>query len=443
MGAPAVDSGRVLAVRGPHTAAALGVADAPQGDPGLLVGLFQRRPPTARGVVVVPHFMSFGAQAAVAQLRRCQVEGWTVVPPTSPVRDVVAAIAGAELAICSSRHGVVTAHALGVPVVLAEFAGPQEPRFKYDDHFAALGLTAAHVPLQAILDDGLGAHQVRRTQRPRSFSRGSQPRSNGSWRQRPALPEEPRSSDRYRLVVLSFFQLGSAPVAFLAWSRLSHTVDSPTFSTLSLALAWGLALAMPLTLGTPFLLPNYKRGLSDDQVVPSTIWILRVVVASGVAAAAAGIAVAVAHAAGGASLPTLALSLGLAGFACLAMALQVQARLHLRVRWMALGTAAGLSLPVAWLVAQAAPVQEDWLVPVAGAVLLAAALTAATLLTRSEPESGLTAAAREPLARSFGPRCRSCPTCSPSACPAGKPPGRGVDPPVATGGRATGRTTES
>lgn len=150
-----VASDRILAVRGPLTRSVVG-ADCALGDPGLLVRSITSRARRRRGTVFIPHFSAFGHLRDLPHIRHAASLGWKIVPPMSPVADVLDAIGGADCVISSSLHGIVVAQALDVPSVLVSLGTSTEPSFKYEDHYAAVGSpNSTPTPLTRIFDEGL------------------------------------------------------------------------------------------------------------------------------------------------------------------------------------------------------------------------------------------------------------------------------------------------
>ena len=131
--------GPVLAVRGPRTRAALGLPpDLPLGDPGLLAFRHVTRSPQPRGMLVIPHFTQWNHAAGRRQIAGAARAGFTVVDPSQSPARVLAEIARASFVTSASLHGVIVAHALGVPAELVRDTGSKEPTWKYEDYAASL-----------------------------------------------------------------------------------------------------------------------------------------------------------------------------------------------------------------------------------------------------------------------------------------------------------------
>ena len=149
----------VLAVRGPKTARALGLADAtPFGDAGLLAPLLldPAEIEAHDQVVVVPHF---GHRAYLEG--RPETDRFRVLDPTGDPLEVVRGIAGASQVVASSLHGLVVADAFGKP---SAFLGiPGDPvmggSFKFEDHDQAVDVARAVVPLHDLRDFQVGVRR--------------------------------------------------------------------------------------------------------------------------------------------------------------------------------------------------------------------------------------------------------------------------------------------
>ena len=135
--------GPILAVRGPSTRTALRLADAtPLGDPGLLATrLIDRKRRHSDELIVVPHFTAWNSIHGRQQIAHLTSLGYGIVPPSLNPMDVIARIAQARFVLSSSLHGVVIAHALGVPTQLLTNSrtSVREPMWKYHDYFKSLG----------------------------------------------------------------------------------------------------------------------------------------------------------------------------------------------------------------------------------------------------------------------------------------------------------------
>jgi hypothetical protein len=131
-----IDAGAtVIAVRG---ALSLDRVPTPDGvllgDPMLLAAdLLSEKPEKARRYGFVPHMRSVGRWKADCRGRHLVID-----PGLNPLR-VVRMIAGCEVVISQSLHGLVTADALGIPNVwIAPSAGMDGGDFKFRDYFSTL-----------------------------------------------------------------------------------------------------------------------------------------------------------------------------------------------------------------------------------------------------------------------------------------------------------------
>lgn len=135
----------VHAVRGTLTRARVegAAAAVPLGDPGLLADQLLSGAPRRRfRLGVVPHLVD-REDAQVRALVDKQPHG-VLVDLRAPVEQVLETIAGCEVVVSSSLHGLVFADALGVPnrwlTVGDRLLGG---RHKFDDYYSAFGLTQA------------------------------------------------------------------------------------------------------------------------------------------------------------------------------------------------------------------------------------------------------------------------------------------------------------
>jgi len=134
----------VRAVRGPLTREFLknrGI-DAPEvyGDPGLLVSRLWpevdvREDRRSTRVTIVPNFHDYEQVAGDAR----------VLNPRSPLSHCIRTIAGSDLVVGTSLHGIVLAESYGIPARLVRSLS--EPDFKYRDYY--LGTGREHVEVAA------------------------------------------------------------------------------------------------------------------------------------------------------------------------------------------------------------------------------------------------------------------------------------------------------
>ena len=138
---PAVGSNwNVYCVRGPLTAAALGLSESHAVvDPAILVRKvfdYQSVPKQYR-ISYIPH--AFEIQANERTIRgACEDLGYHCIDPRTPVGVVMRDIAASELIICEAMHGAIVADAFRVPwTALRTNAGI--PTFKWTDWCESVG----------------------------------------------------------------------------------------------------------------------------------------------------------------------------------------------------------------------------------------------------------------------------------------------------------------
>lgn len=105
-------------------------------DPGLLIGEFldgeesqEIGPP-----IFIPHYR----ERSRYRNRTLPMGAAFVTPDADPIK-FARRIQGASAVLSSSLHGIIFAHALGRPCVFVR-PGTKEPLFKFEDHFAAMGV---------------------------------------------------------------------------------------------------------------------------------------------------------------------------------------------------------------------------------------------------------------------------------------------------------------
>lgn len=156
---------KVLAVRGELTRDCLGLsADAVLGDPGLMIGTlgFSRSVPRSRALLI-PHFATFGSKAAQRSIESARSAGYRIALPNWDPLTMASVISCSDYVATSSLHGLVFAHALGVPGRLVSFASDvrAEPEFKYRDYLSVFGVEHASRELATIASPEAVANDIR------------------------------------------------------------------------------------------------------------------------------------------------------------------------------------------------------------------------------------------------------------------------------------------
>jgi pyruvyltransferase len=138
---PVSPAARYLAVRGPRTRArALDCgADCPPiyGDPALLLPrLWVPQGPRSGGPGFVAHFSDRPRLDAA----HFESRGVQLLDIQDPVEEVIRRIVGCDWILSSSLHGLIVAHAYGVPAVWVRLRDlPSGDGTKFADHFESLG----------------------------------------------------------------------------------------------------------------------------------------------------------------------------------------------------------------------------------------------------------------------------------------------------------------
>lgn len=119
----------LLLLRGPLSAADLGVTGVRYGDPGLLVTRLVKRG-APRKKLWVPHFVDDENQCP---------DGFEYVNIRAPWREVAEAIASADRVATSSLHAMIVAEAFGAVVKWQQCSKVIGGRFKFEDYLLSTG----------------------------------------------------------------------------------------------------------------------------------------------------------------------------------------------------------------------------------------------------------------------------------------------------------------
>ncbi|WP_164659084.1 polysaccharide pyruvyl transferase family protein [Tropicibacter sp. Alg240-R139] len=126
----------IALVRGPVTAALLGLNTRKFGDPGLLVSdLFDRVPAAQDRIALVPHHSQVDDPAIKALA--ASEPALDLIDPKDDALEVCRRIASSRHVIASSLHGLIVADAFGVP---STWLSPgEQSHLKYHDYAASVG----------------------------------------------------------------------------------------------------------------------------------------------------------------------------------------------------------------------------------------------------------------------------------------------------------------
>jgi len=141
------DHVKIALVRGPVTAALLGLEMDRFGDPGLLISDAWPMDRVPNGKIgIVPHHSLMDDVMLTALLD--SDPKYHLIDPRDPARDVCAAIAMCDHVFASSLHGLIVADAYGVPNTWVAPVG--QSRLKYLDYAASVG---RFMPAPVMIED--------------------------------------------------------------------------------------------------------------------------------------------------------------------------------------------------------------------------------------------------------------------------------------------------
>lgn len=127
------------------------------GDPGIFATQIINKPKRPNcEITVVPHFRHFSFFSSIVN-SSAHIQ---VVDAQSGLINVLRQIAGSEIVLSSSLHGIVVAHAYGIPWTWLRFTSHRlgGDQFKFHDFFSGMGIDASpfnikHPPVDAAIVD--------------------------------------------------------------------------------------------------------------------------------------------------------------------------------------------------------------------------------------------------------------------------------------------------
>ncbi len=149
--APSELPAHILAVRGPLTRDRLHAqgcyGDFILGDPGVLLPEFLPASPLQHSLGLIPHYVDMNE----AFVERARAAGVCVIDPSLPLTDYTAKLTSCSAVLSSSLHGLIFAHAYGIPAGWIELSDRVIGNgFKFRDYYASVGISANDIqPLDA------------------------------------------------------------------------------------------------------------------------------------------------------------------------------------------------------------------------------------------------------------------------------------------------------
>jgi pyruvyltransferase len=107
------------------------------GDPAMLLPLFCDESKKEHEVGIIPHIWHY-KEVSEAYPKHNVIQLWT-----SNALDVAKEISKCKYIISSSLHGIIAAHAYGIPAAWVDFGYLKGDGMKFQDHFLSLGITNA------------------------------------------------------------------------------------------------------------------------------------------------------------------------------------------------------------------------------------------------------------------------------------------------------------
>lgn len=145
-------------------------------------------------------------------------------------------------------------------------------------------------------------------------------------------------------------QFGGGLLGFLTWAGLSHAASGRVVELGAHILAIGMLIYLPLTLGLPFLLPNFfRQNEVNGAAMANAAYSIRTIAVASLAAQVVGLILAAVGSGNGWPTNYAGPALVFGGLICAGSTLQQMARIENRVGLMILGSSYNVSLPLVTL----------------------------------------------------------------------------------------------
>ena len=120
------------------------------GDPGVFIPDIYPREPVQCSLGLVPHYVDLDTPFA----ERARAAGLRIISPLLPFTSYIRELTACERIISSSLHGLIFAHAYGIPAAWVELSDQVVGGgFKFRDYYTAVGVRGNDVPKYGADDD--------------------------------------------------------------------------------------------------------------------------------------------------------------------------------------------------------------------------------------------------------------------------------------------------
>ena len=114
------------------------------GDPGIFLPCLYPKETPRWSLGIVPHYMDQNEPFIL----RAAAGGAKIIDVTAPLEQVAAALSGCERILSSSLHGLIFAHAYGIPGAWIKISNRVlGDGFKFFDYYSSIGVSMSDVPV--------------------------------------------------------------------------------------------------------------------------------------------------------------------------------------------------------------------------------------------------------------------------------------------------------